>query len=64
MYVFRHDDIGTDEEVVTSSYSFKSVFEQVSCFGCSKVRSALMTGEGNRVEMPRVVVTHKVLWHG
>ena len=51
MDVFRHHDVGVEEEVVGVAGSFDDLFEDFFGFGGVEVGEAVVTTEGDEVEM-------------
>ncbi len=61
--MLRHDNVTGDDETVAESYEFESVFEEIACGGCSEMLLAVVTTEGEEVEVIRMFVTDKSSGH-
>jgi hypothetical protein len=62
--VFGHDDVAVDVESVPDSPGFEDVFEEGFGSGGFEVRLAVLTTEGEEVEMPGGLVAVQARRHG
>jgi hypothetical protein len=62
--VFGHDDVCRDEEVVPLTHCFQRTFEEVTGSGGAEVGKPPIARECYKVQIARLLVTHKVLRHG
>jgi len=51
MYVFRHDDIANNTELIAKSNSFKCLLEEIARSGQAQIGSELVTTEGDEVKV-------------
>ena len=63
MDVFGHQDVGVEEEVVGAAGSFDDPFEDFFWFGGFEVGKAVVTTEGDEVEMTEVLATFEAQRH-
>jgi hypothetical protein len=62
--VFGHQDVGVKEEVVGAAGSFDDLFEDLFRFGGVEMGKAVVTTEGDEVEMTQVVAAFEAQRHG
>src|SRR5947209_2064929 len=55
--VLGHNDVSGDEEAVAEADGFERLLKQGACFGGAKVRSSVIAGERNEVEVSRFLIT-------
>lgn len=63
VYVLRHDDVPSHEEVIAQSHGLKRGLEKCTRIWRSEVRSSVVTTEGDEVEIAGLLVADQVGRH-
>jgi hypothetical protein len=64
MYVFGHNDVSDDNQVITTANLLEDVKEQIANVGIVQERTSLLTTRGNEMGVTCAIVTMQAVRHG
>jgi hypothetical protein len=64
MYVFGHNDVPDDNQVITTANLLEDVKEQIADAGIVQERTSLITTRGNEMGVTGAIVAMQAVRHG